>query len=1612
MEISVNISKMNSMADILEKRAETLEHESNRIDSVKNKLKVGNSSSEIRYNLNSIQDNVHESKKTILQMSSVLRQIAAEYRKTENSITGSLKSKIETITQVSQSVADNNIKFTQNGKDRSSSLFSEDPVNLNTGNFILDNTDLEIQGVQPLILGRFYNSISEFRGMLGRDWNSSFEIKLCGRTGNLSEDSELIIVQADGREENFFAIDEKRYNSTSTAKLYKCDDSFVYQTIKGERYFFDREGKYYRFENRHNVGFDLLYENNQLKKVVKDTGEYFLFSYDENSFLKCVQDHVGRECKYEFYDGKLSKVKRPDGSTYRYEYTAKGKLCKVYNPLNMSVVETQYDDNYRVIHQTFADGTTNEFEYNDAERAVIMTERNDTVSIHYHNEKYQNVRNVYLDGEESFEYNDKGQKIKIKDKLGNITRIQYDERGNITVLIMPDKTKYVATYDYNNQLLSMRINGKNRIHNSYNKYGDLISSSDALDRTTSYSYDEKGYMTSITLPDKTVIYTKCDERGNLCEITGGNGERTTFLYDSLNRIIETQNALNQKNNYEYDVCDRIVSEVRADNQRKSYKYDLRGNLIEIKDYDDSVTKYIFNENNLPTAVIDAAGNTTNYEYDSMWNVCKVILPNKAIFSYEYDSNNRLCRIIDPENNLTTLGYDAMGNLTSYVNAEGIETKFVLDSNGNCVKRIFADGNIAEMAYDADNQVTYYKDVAGIELFRTYDEAEQLVLEKDSCGRTRSFLYDELGNVSAVIDEKGGKTEYKYMKGLNKIKSIDYPNGTRSSFDYDELGNLITSIDIFGKRTNYYYDILNRPIKIENYKGEYQEFKYDLAGRVLESRDYSGNRKKYTYSIMGELLSVVDALGNEVLYSYDEINQLTKITRKGLKPEDAITLLYEYNLNGQLSKITDALGEEEAYYYNGNGYMTKKIDRGNYSTQYNYSEMGLLQEIQWEDGKKVNYSYDALGKIIAMEDWNGKTDFKYDNWGNLTCITYPDTRTLQKEYDKYGNIVKIIYPNEQEVRYEYDTLNRLKRINSDEQKTEYEYDTFGRIILRKMGNDSIVEYKYNEDGLLKAFIHSNENGIIDKQVFEYDSLGRRNMFEEYCQEHPDQEEKFEYFYDSTGHLENVYRNHKQYRQYGYDSLGQRDRFIEFDELGNIKKEKKYRYDRRGGLLCIEGSGKTESFVFDSRGNVIEQYENNNIVRKFEYNAMNRLAKVIYAHGENEEYGYNGLGYRNRIETYSSEKKSEILYASDYTRIYDNLMEVSSSEKNENYIWGNGLEGFSLYRDVREDGWYLPDQNGSIVRKFSTSRTVYRTSYDEFGNLDKLDGTINLGDMLYSGFMRDDISGTYFAQARQYRTETGTFDAMDRIGGDITMPETLNPYVYCMQDPFSKTDKSGYYFGIDDAIAAGVGAVGGLAGQLIGDVINGVCSGKWELSSWQEYTGAAIGGAAGGVTTLYAGPVAGGAVSAGVSNLTTEGLTYLSNPQGYNKSMGDVMLETTVDAGMGALSGLVGKYISKATKMITNKFLGYKPKPDNSWSAMGKFIKNQHDLIGKSTKCKEKLIEILQKNLPNYFKLAILDKIKDTINPLKGIWKFGKDKLSSWIKDILGLKEEMQLCLTNG
>ena len=63
--------------------------------------------------------------------------------------------------------------------------------------------------------------------------------------------------------------------------------------------------------------------------------------------------------------------------------------------------------------------------------------------------------------------------------------------------------------------------------------------------------------------------------------------------------------------------------------------------------------------------------------------------------------------------------------------------------------------------------------------------------------------------------------------------------------------------------------------------------------------------------------------------------------------------------------------------------------------------------------------------------------------------------------------------------------------------------------------------------------------------------------------------------------------------------------------------------------------------------------------------------------------------------------------------------------------------------------------------------------------------------YCGEYFDEETGTYYLRARNYVPDLGRFTQWDSYNGDLTIPASLNHYVYCYSDPIGYVDPMGHW-----------------------------------------------------------------------------------------------------------------------------------------------------------------------------------------------------------------------------
>jgi type VI secretion system secreted protein VgrG len=262
-----------------------------------------------------------------------------------------------------------------------------------------------------------------------------------------------------------------------------------------------------------------------------------------------------------------------------------------------------------------------------------------------------------------------------------------------------------------------------------------------------------------------------------------------------------------------------------------------------------------------------------------------------------------------------------------------------------------------------------------------------------------------------------------------------------------------------------------------------------------------------------------------------------------------------------------------------------------------------------------------------------------------------------------------------------------------------------------------------------------------------------------------------------------------------------------------------------------------------------------------------------------------------------------------------------DKNDNLVqrfeYANGRMPVAM-TDANGTKYYLHyDQVGSLRAVSNQNGNVVKEIvYDTFGNIiSDSNKTLKIPFGFAGGLYDPDTKLIHFG-FREYDPFIGRWTAKDPIlfaGGDS------NLYGYVLGDPVSGVDALGLWAVIDDLIFSGGGAIVGLIGQLFSDFINS------KFSGWEDYTGAAVGGAVFGEVLLYAGPVTAGLAGGAVTNATKQGLKNFSKKQcGFNE------ISFIADMIVGGLTGFIpGMKISGITagrgnmnaifKQISTKFI---------------------------------------------------------------------------------------------
>jgi YD repeat-containing protein len=380
-------------------------------------------------------------------------------------------------------------------------------------------------------------------------------------------------------------------------------------------------------------------------------------------------------------------------------------------------------------------------------------------------------------------------------------------------------------------------------------------------------------------------------------------------------------------------------------------------------------------------------------------------------------------------------------------ALGHSTRFGFGPHGFIDRVVSPLGRTWHLTNDAEGRLHALTDPAGQRLTLNYDDAGRPVrLTRD--GSSFHIAYDAAGDPIAVTFPDGERVQLAYAQPGRLARKTDRL-GHHLDFRYDSRGRLLAFTDAQGRATRFRYGGWDRPDATELPDGRVEHYAYDAAGR--------------THRIV--LAGAQGATQSDVRLDYAG----DSTQPGGIRYDDGESLAFAYDAQGRLLEARQQHGEQRSmarYRYDEQGQLTKEtLDDA--QVAYHYDRVGRLAAMDYPDGNRVRFGYDADGRLTRVVDWNGGEQHLAHAPGGITRHLPSGVATLNR-HDRRGRTVSIEVrpPNgaaETCCHYAYDAQDRLLAAHDTATGTRgFGYDAEGRL-SEVAGPDGTTTYAYDPAG---------------------------------------------------------------------------------------------------------------------------------------------------------------------------------------------------------------------------------------------------------------------------------------------------------------------------------------------------------------------------------------------------------------------------------------------------------------------------------------------------------------------------------------------------------------------
>lgn len=936
---------------------------------------------------------------------------------------------------------------------------------------------------------------------------------------------------------------------------------------------------------------------------------------------------------------------------------------------------------------------------------------------------------------------------------------------------------------------------------------------------THFLYDPFGNVREEAVYDADGKYAYSTHRvynvaGQLLSETNALGQTTTYTYDGQGRCITSWDAARElKKEWEYDVRGRWRLERENGPQGQEHvrrrNYDLNDRLI-----DES----------------DCFGNITRYTYDLVHNkVAATEHPRRlaldgsivsVVSRSTYDAFGRKTTDVDANGNITSYQSNAYGSPTRITYADGNRETFRYTLSGKVQNHVDLAGLTTVYEYDGLERViakrysSTHQDL-GEEHF-VY-QGRNLVNESDRAGNITHYGYDGTGR--KISEEFAGHTTRYAYDSLGRISTITKQNGENTlvtSFTRDLFGRVLTmtkggqdGLTLF--RIQHTYDAAGNQATTTHFRDgqpAVESKRYDVFDRCIAQTDPLGNVTTTLYdetrsNALGQrtlMTLTTDPQGVITAVSHDESGQ--PIKNEVRSPTQGIIACQEmgYDAAGNVierrehiyhlgayqktQRVTYAINSQQRV-----SRMTREPDSlYTRTTWLNYTPSGEVANKHVPSGVVLNYRYDAWGHLTSLtsSDRILSLSYSYDRLGRLVrAVDERQSLAIDRALDAHGNVLNERFPSGLTVSKTYDELNRPLSLQwSDDAPILYDYDPLNLVRVRR-GDRYVHHYTtYDLDGNLLA-----ETPITGHQsiTHHFDLKGRRSSiatdaFTQQCE------------YDSVDNLVHTTTSMtNESCQYEYDALGQLQaehtpaashRYLHDSHYNRVLTDNVATDVNPLNELLQSGSC---TCTYDMNGNIVTKQTPTQSWH-FEYDPLNQLTRAT-SETQRVDFSYDALGRRLSKVVHTSNIETD-----RQTYLYDGENEIAAFSA-DGLLKQLRVLGLAKHKNlpatvaIELDGeLFAPflDCQGNIRQLRSALGGAIFESYefDAFGK-QVGDATAHRNPWRYASKRFDSETQLIYFGKRYYDPQLARWLTTDPAG----FADTTNLYAYLRNNPFRYVDPDG-------------------------------------------------------------------------------------------------------------------------------------------------------------------------------------------------------------------------------